>query len=166
MERHSVNLPSAARGCAALALAFLLAACGDDPASPEDSFEVIEEVEFDPSLGIDLDAMEKTNTGIYYEDLVEGDGLQVLWGDLVEVRYTGWLRTGFEFDSGQFEFVMGDGQVISGFEQGIFLMREGGVRKIVIPPALAYGAQSSANIPAGSILIFEVEVLDTDPGGP
>lgn len=160
-----MTIPVNARWRAMLiAASVLLAACGDDATSPEDDFEVIEEVEFAASLDIDLDSMELLGSGIYVEDLVEGEGRQVVWGDFVDVKYTLWLRTGQEVDAAEsFTFLMGNSEVISGFEQGVFLMRVGGVRKMIIPPILAYGAQGSSVAPPGAILVFQVEVLRAEP---
>ena len=77
----------------------------------------------------------------------------------MDVAYTGWLSDGSEFDSGEFPFTVGSGQVIPGFSLGVDGMRIGGKRKIIIPPELAYGSTATGPIPAGSILVFDIEVL-------
>lgn len=139
----------------------VLVACGLDISEPEPvEFQVIEELEYASSLNIDLFAMEVTGTGVYILDLVEGEGEPLVWGDQPRVRYQGWLNNGTRFDANEFAFVMGDNRVIPGFEQGIFGMKVGGVRRMIIPPILAYGSQGSGLIPPGSVLIFEVEVLE------
>jgi FKBP-type peptidyl-prolyl cis-trans isomerase FkpA len=122
--------------------------------------QVIEELDFAPSLNIDLAAMQLTGTGIYVLDLTVGEGEPVDWGEQVFVAYTGWLYDGTGIDAGEVGFLMGNTEVIPGFEQGIFGMRLGGKRRIIIPPALAYGEQAVDLVPPGSVLVFEIEVLD------
>jgi FKBP-type peptidyl-prolyl cis-trans isomerase len=100
-----------------------------------------------------------------YVDLVEGKGKEVKKGDTLSVHYTGWLKDGKKFDSsvdrGQpFDVQIGVGDVIKGWDEGIPGMKEGGKRKLMIPPELAYGAKGAGNvIPANAELTFEVEVL-------
>ena len=101
------------------------------------------------------------------EEIVEGSGNSPNQGQTVVVHYTGWLTDGKKFDSsvdrGQpFEFQIGVGQVIQGWDQGVLTMKVGGKRKLTIPPGLAYGESDVGGglIPANSTLIFEVELLD------
>ncbi len=101
------------------------------------------------------------------EDMVEGTGASPKQGQTVVVHYTGWLTDGKKFDSsvdrGQpFEFQIGVGQVIQGWDQGVATMKVGGKRKLTIPPDLAYGDRDVGGglIPAKSTLVFEVELLD------
>lgn len=100
------------------------------------------------------------------EDLVDGTGDSPVQGQTVVVHYTGWLTDGKKFDSsvdrGQpFEFKIGAGQVIQGWDEGVLSMKIGGKRKLTIPPEMAYGDRDVGNglIPANSTLIFEVELL-------
>ena len=145
------------RGTLAFA-AIALAACGDDTTGVEVVFEVIEETTFAPSLGVDLETMERTGTGVYYKDLVVGAGEPAFYGTTPTVTFTGWLTDGSEFDTGTFSFFMGNNQVILGFEDGLLGTREGGTRLMVIPPNRGYGGQDLPGIPAGSVLVFEVTV--------
>ncbi|MEP0827877.1 MAG: FKBP-type peptidyl-prolyl cis-trans isomerase [bacterium] len=107
-----------------------------------------------------------TETGLKYVDLKVGTGASPKKGDKVSVHYTGWLLDGKKFDSsvdrGQpFEFNIGTGQVIKGWDEGVMSMKVGGKRKLIIPPDLAYGQRAVGGglIPANSTLIFEVELL-------
>jgi len=149
-----------ARG-AALASLIALTACGAEPLAEPQAvvFEVIEEVTFDPALGIDLSTMVKLPSGVYFEDRIEGTGQSLEWGHTADLNYTGWLRTGLVFDQGTFSFLMGNNVVIPGFEQGMLGMKVGGTRLIIIPPILAYGERGAGAIPPGAIVIFEVELL-------
>ena len=98
------------------------------------------------------------------EDLIQGTGEEAVAGRTVEVNYTGWLLDGKQFDSskgrGPFSFVLGGGQVIKGWDQGVAGMRVGGQRKLTIPPELGYGMRGYPGvIPAQATLVFEVELL-------
>lgn len=101
------------------------------------------------------------------EEIVPGTGASPSQGQTVVVHYTGWLTDGKKFDSSvdrgvPFEFQIGVGQVIQGWDQGVLTMKVGGKRKLTIPPELAYGDKDVGGglIPANSTLIFEVELLD------
>jgi FKBP-type peptidyl-prolyl cis-trans isomerase len=102
------------------------------------------------------------------EDVVVGDGKTAEPGKVVTVHYTGYLTDGAKFDSSvdrkkPFEFILGMGQVIKGWDQGVASMRVGGKRKLTIPPELGYGGRAVGPIPANSTLIFDVELLDVKP---
>jgi len=160
LEDEMRALNASARWLTVLTSVTMLA-CSIDIADPGPvELQVIEEIEFASSLGIDLAAMEMLGTGVYIQDLTVGEGAPLVWGDQPRVRFAGWLNDGTGFDSGEFGFLMGNNQVVPGFEQGIFGMRLGGVRRIIIPPILAYGAQGGGSVPPGAVLIFEVEVLE------
>lgn len=100
------------------------------------------------------------------EKLITGTGAAPKTGDIVVAHYTGWLTDGAKFDSSvdrnePFEFVLGRGQVIKGWDQGIASMRVGDKVKLTIPPELGYGARGAGGvIPPNAILIFEIELLD------
>ena len=99
---------------------------------------------------------------MYRRDIVDVDGEQLIIGMFATVRYTGWLNTGVEFDSGEFGFLMGNNEVVRGFEDGLLGMLVGGTRLIVVPPNLGYGALTVGIIPPGSILIFEAELISVN----
>lgn len=106
-----------------------------------------------------------TQSGLQYEELLEGNGASPQAGQLVSVHYTGWLTDGTKFDSsvdrGQpFQFSIGQGQVIRGWDEGVLTMKIGGKRKLTIPPELGYGPRGAGGvIPPNATLIFEVELL-------
>jgi FKBP-type peptidyl-prolyl cis-trans isomerase len=105
-----------------------------------------------------------TASGLQYIDEAVGSGAQPQKGQTVSVHYTGYLDDGTVFDSsvqrGQpFEFQIGMGAVIPGWDEGILSMRVGGKRRLIIPPDLGYGAQGNGPIPANARLTFEVELL-------
>lgn len=108
------------------------------------------------------DAAVTTKSGLVYEDLVAGEGPAAQAGDTVNVSYTGYLTDGTVFDSnvdsGQpFEFQLGSGYVIPGWDEGLIGMQVGGSRLLVIPPSLAYGATGSGGvIPPNATLTFSV----------
>ena len=132
-----------------IALAALVAAaCADSPSSPSSSFAPFSQT-----------------------DLVVGAGAEAASGKTLSVNYTGWLydasqpsQKGLQFDSSigrsPFSLVLGAGQVIKGWDQGLPGMKVGGVRRLVIPPSLAYGSSRSGPIPPNATLLFEVTLLD------
>ncbi len=107
-----------------------------------------------------------TQSGLKYYDLKTGTGDSPKAGQTVVVHYTGWLTDGTQFDSSvdrgePFSFVLGAGNVIKGWDEGLSTMKVGGKRQLVIPPALGYGDQGSGSaIPPGATLVFEVELLE------
>lgn len=106
-----------------------------------------------------------TDSGLKYEDLVNGDGDVAKAGSTVSVHYTGWLTDGSKFDSSvdrnePFQFRLGAGMVIRDWDEGVEGMLIGGKRKLTIPPQLGYGAQGAGGvIPPNATLVFDVELL-------
>ena len=111
-----------------------------------------------------------TTSGLQIDDVQVGHGAEAQPGDQVTVHYTGWLwengAAGRKFDSSKdrgqpFDFELGAGQVIRGWDEGVAGMNVGGTRKLLIPPQLGYGARGAGGvIPPNATLLFEVELLD------
>ena len=116
--------------------------------------------------------MHTTASGLRYEDTVLGEGAVASAGQYVTVHYTGWLwqdgEQGAKFDSSldrndPFEFALGAGMVIRGWDEGVAGMRIGGCRTLIIPPELGYGARGAGGvIPPNATLKFEVRLLGLD----
>jgi hypothetical protein len=108
-----------------------------------------------------------TESGLKYVDLVEGQGASPKPGQTVSVQYTGTLENGTKFDSSYdhggkpVPFVIGRGQVIPGWDEGLMTMKVGGKRRLTVPPKLGYGARGKPpDIPGNSTLLFDVELVD------
>jgi FKBP-type peptidyl-prolyl cis-trans isomerase FkpA len=106
-----------------------------------------------------------TDSGLKFEDTTVGNGAVASKGQTVSVHYTGWLENGTKFDSSKdrndpFEFKLGAGQVIRGWDEGVAGMKVGGVRRLTIPSQLGYGDRGAGGvIPPKATLVFEVELL-------
>jgi len=108
-----------------------------------------------------------TPSGLKYEEVKVGKGASPKKGQTVVVHYTGWLTNGKKFDSSRdrgqpFEFEIGVGRVIKGWDEGVMTMKVGGRRKLTIPPELGYGASGTPGgpIPPNATLVFDVELLN------
>jgi FKBP-type peptidyl-prolyl cis-trans isomerase len=145
-----------------LCSAAVMMACGkaDEGGAP---------VEMQPGPAIETRASaEKVElpSGLIIEDLTVGTGDEATTGSIVRVEYTGWLDNGAKFDSTSdhgrpFDFPLGEGRVIKGWDEGVAGMRAGGKRRLTIPPELAYGDREVPDlIPANSTLIFEIELIE------
>ena len=105
-----------------------------------------------------------TDTGLQYIDVRVGEGDVAEAGSTAVVHYTGWLVNGKKFDSSldrnqTFDFPVGGGRVIKGWDQGVAGMKVGGVRKLIVPPDLGYGSRGIGPIPPDATLVFEVELV-------
>lgn len=140
------------------ATATLLMGCGPStPGIPDPAMN-----SFDPSLDVTLTTMTKSSSGLYVQELAAGAGSPAAKGDSISMHYTGWLPDGKKFDSSRdrgkpYSFVLGRGEVIRGWDEGVEGMMVGGRRKLVIPASLGYGERGTGPIPANATLVFDVE---------
>jgi FKBP-type peptidyl-prolyl cis-trans isomerase FkpA len=118
---------------------------------------------FATSLGVDIAASSRTESGVYYRDVRLGTGEQAAAADEVTITYAGYLKDGTLFDSRSTPTELSLGATVQGFRDGVVGMRAGGVRKIVIPSALAYDWRGSPGsnppIPRNATLVFDVELF-------
>ena len=118
-----------------------------------------------PALAAKSPKITKLPDGLEYVDLKNGKGAMPKTGQTVTVNYTGKLTNGTVFDAsskhgGTFDFVIGQGQVIKGWDEGVATMRPGGSRKLIIPPDLGYGAQGAGGvIPPNATLVFLIDLI-------
>jgi FKBP-type peptidyl-prolyl cis-trans isomerase FkpA len=141
----------------------VLAGCGGASAGTSSAVP-LEGVSFTPGLQVDLTQMERTSSGVYWRELVVGEGPQVTRGQRVSVHYAGFLPDGTPVDanappSAPYTFVLGQGRVIRGWEAGLLGMRAGGQRQLVIPPSEGYGGRRVGKIPPNSTLVFIVQLV-------
>lgn len=152
----------------ALVGALLITGCGGGGAAqpaalpPADPTELF----FAAELEVDLSEFERTSSGLYVQDVVEGDGPVARRTSRVWIEYVGWLPDGTVFDGNlggdPYAIRLGGNEVIRGWNEGIVGMRRGGVRRLVVPPRLAYGSSGRGDIPPGSTLVFYLELVDVD----
>ena len=153
---------------------------GEDPILPEPPD--IESLTFAPELGVDLSQMTLTNSGLYFQDIVVGGGIRVGNGDAITFNFQGWLHDGTPVDQGTYPvgmfspggiegvdglwyYLIGSGQTLSGWDLGLDQIRVGGLRRLVIPPHLAFGASGSLDgrVPGNAVLVYDLEVLTSAP---
>jgi len=143
----------------------ILAGCGgDDPTGPLR----FDQVNWSASLDVTPSRFQELPTGVWVLDRQEGSGPAASPGNRVRTHYRGWIPDGTRFDSSldpvsePLSFVLGGGQMIPGFDYGVRGMRVGGVRTVLIPPFLGYGARppGGSGIPANSWLVFEIHLVE------
>lgn len=157
----------------AILLLIFVAGCGKSEKTPENKTEEpAQQTETTPAeqpmtAGITQATGDTVTTasGLKYVDITVGEGPSPTTGQICEMHYTGWLPNGTKFDSSRdrgqtFQFPIGTGRVIKGWDEGISTMKVGGRRMLIIPSDLAYGDQGRPPvIPPKSTLIFDVELL-------
>ncbi len=121
-----------------------------------------------PVQAMPVAGTDETNDTAMINDTQEGSGEAAKPGDTVTVNYVGKLQNGTVFDAsanhgGAFSFVLGQGRVIQGWEQGLLGMKVGGKRTLTIPPELGYGPNDHGPIPGNSTLIFDIELVSITP---
>jgi FKBP-type peptidyl-prolyl cis-trans isomerase len=164
---------------AAVVLSTFVAFSCITPAELDDRWEDPETIVFAPSLEVDLTQLcttdgqtscwNRTESGLYWKDLVVGPGGVAAAGDSVHVRHTGWLPDGTMFESTHdvmvqpLKFRLGVGLAIKGWDEGLLGMHVGSKRKLVIPPSLAYGRKrrsaENADIPPLATVVFDVDLI-------
>jgi len=121
------------------------------------AYQVIEDTDFAMVLGIDLGVMERLSSGVYREDVIIGQGSELLLGMTADLTYEGWLSNGRSIGGGSLTLPTNTNRAIPGLEEGILGQRVSGRRLVVVPPALGYGAAGAAPaIPSGAITIWIV----------
>lgn len=140
-------------------LAFVACLNGTDPQTFPNI--PIESTTFASNLNVNLANSTRTSSGLYYRDIAVGTGKTVASGDTVKVYYQGALSNGQLFDqrlspSPTFDFKLGSGYVIPGWDEGLVGMKVGGTRQLIIPPALAYGSSGYLDIPPYAVLVFNI----------
>src|SRR5215471_10859037 len=140
--RHPLSF---ARRFAAAALLVPLIGClkGTEPTNDGPGSNPATET-YAASLGVNISQMTKVSDDLYIQDVATGGGAQATLGKAVNVKYTGWLVNGTQFDANSIAFPLGVGAVIPGWDQGLVGMRVGGTRRLVIGSALAYGPGGNA----------------------
>ncbi len=147
-----------------LALTFVLVATALQGQTPAPTHKHVQPVNTNAPTKVTGDGV-KTVSGLQYWDIRVGTGEVAKDRDKVKVHYTGWLTTGKKFDSSvdahqPFDFTIGKGEVIKGWDEGVAGMKVGGKRQLRIPPDLAYGeAGHPPQIPQNATLIFDVQLL-------
>ncbi|GLC26298.1 FKBP-type peptidyl-prolyl cis-trans isomerase [Roseisolibacter agri] len=159
--RAHLRVPLLALSAAA---AITVAACEEVTAPLEDPASTT----YAPALGVNIGQMTRTASGLYVQTLVSTSGAVADTGHTVTAYYVGYLTNGRQFDSNRgtgrpITFQLGRGQVIKGWDEGVRGMRVGERRRLVVPPQLGYGGSTSGIIPAGSVLVFEIDLVSTTP---
>lgn len=134
------------------------------PELPADT--IPELLDYAADLQVDLSEMAKLPIGVLYRDLKAGDGPEALLGDSVEISYVGWLPTGALVDSAAGAVRIGSGAALPGIDAALPGMKVGGIRKLVLSPGLAYGQDGGSGIPAGAVLVYDVELRARIPPPP
>ena len=151
-------LAGALVACASAAPSIAPSAASPASARPQPAPGDVERTTFAPSLGVHLADMTRRSSGLYVQDLKTGTGAVSTSGRSVVIRYTGWLPSGKQFDTGEITVTLGSKKTIPAWEEGLLGMRVGGQRRLVVPPNLAYGAAGAGEIPPNAVLVFEMEM--------
>jgi peptidylprolyl isomerase len=138
-----------------------LRSAANPPAPPPDT--VPEFLDYAADLQVDLSDMVKLGSGVLYRDLATGTGPELAEGDSVVVHYQGWLPNGVLVDSALAGIRVGAGDALPGIDAALPGMKVGGIRKLVLSPGLAFGAEGASGIPPGSVLVYDLEVRNKLP---
>jgi peptidylprolyl isomerase len=138
-----------------------LRSAGNPPVPPPDT--IPEFLDYAADLQVDLSDMAKLSSGVLYRDVQSGTGPEVVEGDSVLVHYQGWLPNGALVDSALVGLRVGAGEALPGIDAALPGMKVGGIRKLVLSPGLAFGAEGTSGIPPGSVLVYDLEVRSKLP---
>lgn len=154
----------AGRWLASSLLVMLAAACGESDEVEIPPAVDPTEVTYAPELGVDLAAMTLTESGLYWQDLYEGRGSVARLNRMVTIEFTIWLHDGQRVSGSDSDglpsFALGSAEIIPAWNEGIEGMREGGRRKLVVPPYLAFGTAGFGDIPPNATLVMTLELVD------
>ncbi len=149
---------------AILSLPFMAAACNKSPSGPDMKWAFPDSITYYPGLHVNLSRMSKTASGVFWWDSIPGTGTEgAQQGDRVTVKYAVWFPDGTLLDfnqTGNFQIRLLPDSVITGWVEGLNGAVVGTTRQLVIPPAMAYGATGSLNVPPYTTLIFLITVLN------
>jgi FKBP-type peptidyl-prolyl cis-trans isomerase FkpA len=147
----------------AITVAAIVSAAGCTSSEPADRPSNPATDSYASSLGINTSQFTKLSDDILYRDLAVGTGAEATAGKTIRVTYTGWLPNGSEFESNEgdppYQFALGAGLVVQGWDQGIVGMRVGGKRRLLIGSAAGYGRTGRGDIPPNTTMIFDVTLI-------
>lgn len=157
---------------AILGIVRVLAGCGDTCQAVSDAFKEIstESVTTNQTSEAVTSSQKPSKSKLIIKNVKVGKGKPVAVGDTIKVHYKGWLNDGTVFDTSMkpdrepFEFTVGVGQVIDGWEKGVIGMKVGGVRELTIPPSMAYGENGQGSIPPNATIHFRITLLKIKRG--
>jgi len=138
-----------------------LRSAGNPPTAPPDTTP--EFLDYAADLKVDLSDMIKLPTGVLYRDIELGSGADVVEGDSVVVEYQGWLPNGSLVDSALVGIRVGAGDALPGIDAALPGMKVGGIRKLVLSPGLAFGADGTYGVPPSSVLVYDLAVKSKLP---
>mgnify|MGYP001165483185 CR=1 FL=1 len=124
------------------------------------------DVQFSSRLGIDLDAMTETESGLFYRDDPVGTGEPAGLQDTVMMEATGYLVNREAFYAGRLTVTLGSGRMVAGFMEGLVGVRAGGRRWLVIPPELGYGSDGTEGVPPDAVLVFRLVINGVEGAQP
>lgn len=160
--------PASRSALAALTLCAAFVACSEPLPRPMERPSHLDTISFAPELGIDRDQLDRVVTKLYATDVVEGRGALLQKGDRLVAHIEGWLPSGEKIIDSRaagepIEFSYGLGDLVRGLDLGMEGMRVGGKRRVIVPPAMAYGVAGTDRVPPYATIIFEVEILELLP---
>lgn len=160
--------PATRSALAAAVLCAAFAACSEPLPRPMERESHLDTIAFAPELAIDRARLTRVATNLYAVDLVEGSGPSFQKGDRLLAHIEGWLPSGEKIidsraDGEPIEFSYGLGDLVRGLDLALEGMRVGGERRVIVPPAMAYGTAGTDRVPPYATLVFDVEIFELAP---